>query len=84
MPPAPSGRYGHLARPGVLLVHCAGAMGFGFGTVVIPDTGTEAVVDSTAAALRLTCCVMITRACYRGWSWVGRAAGCRATWGLHG
>ncbi|WP_328346326.1 hypothetical protein OG873_04395 [Streptomyces violaceus] len=29
-------------------------------------------------------CVMITRARERGWPWVGRAAGCRTTWGLHG
>ncbi|MFF4096704.1 hypothetical protein ACFYYY_23410 [Streptomyces sp. NPDC001834] len=82
MPPAPSGRYRYrdLARPGVLLVHCAGDMGLGFGTVVIPDTDTEteAAADSTAATLRVTCCVMITRARERGWSWVGRAAGCRA------
>lgn len=34
----PSGRYRDLARPVVLLVHCAGAMGLGFGTVVISDT----------------------------------------------
>jgi hypothetical protein len=37
-------------------------MGLGFGTVVISDTETEAAADSTAAALRVTCCVMITRA----------------------
>ncbi|MFD0069354.1 hypothetical protein ACFV99_36915 [Streptomyces sp. NPDC059944] len=42
MPPAPSGRYRDLARPGVLLVHCAGAMGLGFDTVVISDTDTAA------------------------------------------
>ncbi|MEU0219613.1 hypothetical protein ABZ281_32975 [Streptomyces sp. NPDC006265] len=41
MPVAPSGRYRDLARPGVLLVHRAGAMGFGFGTVAISDTETE-------------------------------------------
>lgn len=50
MPPAPSGRYRDLACLGVLLVHRAGAMGFGFGTVVISDTETEAAADSTAAA----------------------------------
>ncbi len=44
---------------------CAGAMGLGFGTVVISDTETEAAADSTAATLRMTCCVMITRACGR-------------------
>lgn len=57
-------------------------MGLGFGNVVISDTETEA--DSTAAALRVTCCVMITRARERGWSRVCRAAGCRATRGLRG
>ncbi|GAB2468077.1 hypothetical protein [Streptomyces incanus] len=82
MPPAPSGRYRDLGRPGVLLVPCAGAMGLGFGTVVISET--EAAADSTAAALRVTCCVMITRTRERGRSQVGRAAGCRATWWLHG
>lgn len=51
-----------LARPGVLLVHCAGAMGLGFGTVVTSDRETETAAGSTAAALRVTCCVMITRA----------------------
>jgi len=35
MPIAPSGRY-RLARPGVLLVHCVGAMGFGFGASLFP------------------------------------------------
>ncbi len=30
-----------LARPGVLLVHCAGAMGLGFATVVTSDTETK-------------------------------------------
>ncbi|MFE9095879.1 hypothetical protein [Streptomyces sp. NPDC007264] len=84
MPPAPSGRYRDLARPAVLLVHCTGVMGLGFGTVVVPDTETEAAADSTAAALRVTCCVTITRAREQGWSQVCRAAGCRATWGLHG
>jgi hypothetical protein len=59
-------------------------MGRGFGTVVISDTETEAAADSTAAALRVTCCLMITRARERGRSGVGRAAGCRATWGPHG
>lgn len=55
-----------------------------FGIVVIPGTETEAAADSTAAALRVTCCVMITRAPARGRARVGRAAGCGATWGLHG
>ncbi|MGC2999377.1 hypothetical protein ACPF8X_13695 [Streptomyces sp. G35A] len=59
-------------------------MRLGFGTVVIPDTETEAAVDSTAAALRVTCCVMVTRARGRGRTRVGGAADCRATWGLHG
>ena len=77
-------RYRDLARPAVLLVHCAGAMGLGFGTVVIPDTETEVAADSTAAALRVICCVVITRARERGRPWVGRAAGCRVTWGWHG
>lgn len=58
----PSGRCRDLARPGVLLVHGAGVMGLGFGNIVISDTETEAAADSTAAALRVTCCVMITRA----------------------
>ncbi|MFE9921486.1 hypothetical protein ACFYQA_07865 [Streptomyces sp. NPDC005774] len=78
--PALSGRCRDPARPGVVLVHRAGAMGLDFGTGVIPDTETDAAADSTAATLRMTCCVMITRARERGWSWVGRAAGCRATW----
>ncbi|MFF7815389.1 hypothetical protein ACFZCF_26205 [Streptomyces sp. NPDC007945] len=30
-----------LARPGVLLVHCADAMGLGFGTAVTSDTETK-------------------------------------------
>jgi hypothetical protein len=47
---------------------CAGVMGPGFGTVVISDTETEAAADSTEAALRVTYCVMITRARMRGWS----------------
>ncbi|MBT2411491.1 hypothetical protein J7I94_13060 [Streptomyces sp. ISL-12] len=59
-------------------------MGLGFDTVVISDTETEAAADSTAAALRVTCCIMITGARERGWSRVGRPAGCRAAWGLHG
>ncbi|MEH0626509.1 hypothetical protein [Streptomyces stelliscabiei] len=41
MPLAPSGRYRDLARPGVLLVHCDGAMGLGFGTVIISDSETK-------------------------------------------
>ncbi|MES4887836.1 hypothetical protein [Streptomyces sp. NPDC096012] len=79
----PSGRYRDLARPGVLLAHYAGAMGFGFGTVVISDTNTEPAAD-TAAALRVTCCVKITRARERGRSRVGRATGCCAAWRLRG
>ncbi|WP_077796434.1 hypothetical protein [Streptomyces sp. JHA26] len=59
-------------------------MGLGFGTVVISGTETEAAADSTEAALRVTYCVMITRARERGWSRVCRAAGCRATRGLRG
>jgi hypothetical protein len=39
--------------------------GLGFGTVVVSDTETEAAADSTAATIRMTCCVMITRACGR-------------------
>jgi hypothetical protein len=84
MPPAPSGRYCDLARPGVLLVHCAGVMGLGFGTVVISDTETEAAADSTASALRVTCCVMVTRALERGWSRVCRAAAAAPPGGLRG
>lgn len=45
---------------------CVGAMGPGFGTVVISETETEAAADSTEAALRVTYCVMITRARERG------------------
>ncbi|MEU5510176.1 hypothetical protein [Streptomyces fungicidicus] len=62
----PSGRCRHLARPGVLLVHCAGCMGLGFDIVVIPDAETEAAAHSTAATLRVTCCITITRARKRG------------------
>lgn len=51
-------------------------MGLGFGAVVISDTDTEteAAADSPASALRVTCCVMVTRALDRGWSRVCRAA----------
>ncbi|GAB1326211.1 hypothetical protein [Streptomyces sennicomposti] len=49
------------------------------GTVVIPGTETEAAADSIAVVLRVTCCATITRGRERGWSWVGRAAGCYAT-----
>ncbi|MFH8976323.1 hypothetical protein [Streptomyces sp. NPDC017890] len=38
------------------------------GTVVIPDTETEAAADSIAVVLRVTCCATITRARERGWS----------------
>ncbi|GBQ02393.1 hypothetical protein SSP531S_38520 [Streptomyces spongiicola] len=46
-----------------------GVLGFGvggFGNVVLSDTGADAGADSTAAALRVTCCVMITHARERG------------------
>ena len=56
-----------LARPGALLVHCAGAMCLGFGAVVFATT-TEAAADSTAAARRVTCCVVITPPACGGWS----------------
>lgn len=39
-----------LARPGFLLVHCAGVMGLGFAAVVTSDRDTEAVAGPTAAA----------------------------------
>lgn len=55
MPIASSGSYRDPARPGVLLVPCPGAVGLGFGTVVIYDTETAAAADSTAAALHVTC-----------------------------
>ncbi|WP_157865147.1 hypothetical protein [Streptomyces prasinopilosus] len=54
-------------------------MGLGFDTVVVPETETEAVAGSTAAALCATCCVVIARVRERGWTRAGRAAGCRAT-----
>lgn len=41
-------------------------MGLGFGAVLISDSETETAADSTAAALRETCCLMITRARERG------------------
>ncbi|MGW2786857.1 AAA family ATPase, partial [Streptomyces populi] len=82
MPPAPSGRYRDLARPGVLLVHRAGAMSL--GTVDIFDTETEAAADSTAAALRVTCRVMITRARELVWSRAWRAAVAAPPGGLRG
>lgn len=56
-------------------------MGLGLGNVGISDTETEAAAESTAAALRVTCCVTRTRE--RGWSRVCGAVGCHATWGLH-
>jgi superfamily I DNA/RNA helicase len=69
---ASSGRYRDidLARPGVVLVHRASAKGLDFDTVVIPDTGTDAATDPTAASLRMAYYVMITRARERlvlGW-----------------
>ncbi|MEV0093677.1 hypothetical protein [Streptomyces sp. NPDC050738] len=69
---ASSGRYRDLdlTRPGVVLVHRASAKGLDFDTVVIPDTETDAAIDPTSAALRMTYYVMITRARERlvlGW-----------------
>ncbi|MCF2126268.1 DNA helicase [Strepomyces sp. STD 3.1] len=51
-----------LDRPGIVLVHRASAKGLGFDTVVIPDTHTDAAVDPTSAALRMTYYVLATRA----------------------
>ncbi|MEU9480162.1 DNA helicase [Streptomyces sp. NPDC048191] len=61
---ATGGRYRtlDLARPGIVLVHRASAKGLGFDTVVIPDTHTDAAVDPTSAALRMTYYVLATRA----------------------
>ncbi|MFE4665229.1 DNA helicase [Streptomyces sp. NPDC056716] len=61
---APHGRYRtlDLGRPGIVLVHRASAKGLGFDTVVIPDTHTDAAVDPTSAALRMTYYVLATRA----------------------
>ncbi|MFE1291283.1 hypothetical protein [Streptomyces sp. NPDC058751] len=76
--------------PWFLLVPCTGAMGLGFGTVVISDTDTdtdtetEAAAESTAAALRVPCCVMVTRARERGWSRVYRTAAAAPLGGLRG
>ncbi|MDX2682471.1 DNA helicase [Streptomyces soliscabiei] len=62
--PAGQGRYRtlDLGRPGIVLVHRASAKGLGFDTVVIPDTQTDAAVDPTSAALRMTYYVLATRA----------------------
>jgi hypothetical protein len=46
----------------------ASASWLGFDTVVILDAETEAAAHSTVAALRVTCCITITRARKRGWS----------------
>lgn len=61
---AGQGRYRtlDLDRPGIVLVHRASAKGLGFDTVVIPDTHTDAAVDPTSAALRMTYYVLATRA----------------------
>lgn len=61
---AAQGRYRQLdlGRPGIVLVHRASAKGLGFDTVVIPDTHTDAAVDPTSAALRMTYYVLATRA----------------------
>lgn len=61
---AVSGRYRDLdlTRPGVVLVHRASAKGLDFDAVFIPDAESDAACDPTAAALRMTYYVMITRA----------------------
>ncbi|MGR6973909.1 DNA helicase [Streptomyces cynarae] len=61
---ATQGRYRNLdlGRPGVVLVHRASAKGLGFDKVIIPDTHTDAAVDPTSAALRMTYYVLATRA----------------------
>ncbi|MDI3420129.1 DEAD/DEAH box helicase [Streptomyces luteolus] len=69
---AAAGRYRDLdlTRPGIVLVHRASAKGLDFETVVIPDTETDAATDPTAAELRMTYYVMVTRARRRlvlGW-----------------
>ncbi|MGW2696118.1 DNA helicase [Streptomyces sp. NPDC001296] len=51
-----------LGRPGIVLVHRASAKGLGFDMVVVPDTHTDAAVDPTSAALRMTYYVLATRA----------------------
>ena len=51
-----------LGRPGIVLVHRASAKGLGFDIVVIPDTHTDAAVDPTSPALRMTYYVLATRA----------------------
>ncbi|MDQ1029730.1 superfamily I DNA/RNA helicase [Streptomyces umbrinus] len=62
--PAAQSRYRtlDLGRPGIVLVHRASAKGLGFDVVVIPDTHTDAAVDPTSAALRMTYYVLATRA----------------------
>ncbi|MFB7650805.1 MULTISPECIES: DNA helicase [unclassified Streptomyces] len=61
---AKGGQYRNLdlGRPGIVIVHRASAKGLGFDTVVIPDTHTDAAVDPTSAALRMTYYVLATRA----------------------
>ncbi|MFH8973590.1 DNA helicase [Streptomyces sp. NPDC017890] len=61
---AKGGRYRNLdlRRPGVVIVHRASAKGLGFDTVVVPDTHTDAAIDPTSAALRMTYYVLATRA----------------------
>ncbi|WP_257134287.1 ATP-binding domain-containing protein [Streptomyces sp. st77] len=61
---AVSGRYRDLdlTRPGVVLVHRASAKGLDFDAVFVPDAESDAEGDPTAATLRMTYYVMITRA----------------------
>ncbi|MHB9757450.1 DEAD/DEAH box helicase [Streptomyces sp. BYX5S] len=61
---ATQGRYRalDLARPGIVILHRASAKGLGFDTVVVPDTHTDAALDPTSAALRMTYYVLATRA----------------------
>ncbi|MFV2117001.1 transposase [Streptomyces sp. Act-28] len=62
----------------------AGAMDLGFGIVVICAAETEAATDSTTAALRVTCRVMIARAHERDWSRVCRQPVAAPPGGLRG
>ncbi|KQV14965.1 MULTISPECIES: hypothetical protein [unclassified Kitasatospora] len=61
---ATGGRYRtlDLTRPGIVIINRASAKGLGFDTVVIPDIHTDAAVDTTSAALRMTYYVLATRA----------------------